>query len=87
MEFDPPTTKERYTVRWTGENLLGHAANYAWATRESGRAIRFDKAISFRTPHLPTAAWEPDWHEPRITDLKEIEPGVAEVLIVQPYLD
>ena len=87
FEFDPPTTKEPYTVRWTGANLLSHAAHYAWAAQESGRPIRFDKDLAFRTPHLPMTAWEPEWHEARITELGEIAPGIAEVLIIEPYID
>ena len=88
FEFDPPTTaKKPYTVRWTGESLLFHAANYAWASRCKGQPIRFDSTVGFRTPHLSTAAWIPQWHEARITELKEIAPGVAEVLIIEPYID
>jgi len=85
MEYDPPLT-EPETVRWTGENLLEKAAKYAWADRCNGRAISFDKSIPYMK-FLPKKAWEPEWHEPRITEIKEIEPGVAEVLIVEPFTD
>lgn len=86
MEYDPPTTKEPYTVRWTGENLLERAARFAWADCCRGQAIRFDNAIPYMK-FMPKSAWESEWPEYRITQLVEIEPGIAEVLIIRPYLD
>lgn len=85
MEYDPPLLKSE-TVRWTGDSLLHHAAKFAWASRCDGRAIRFGKEIP-SMKFMPKSARDPEWHEPRITAIKEIEPGVAEVLIIEPFKD
>ena len=85
IEWQPTTTKDvPEIVRWTGESLLVHAVSIAWYHAGNMTAVR--STVSYRKGWTVDRT-KPEWHESRITEVKEIEPGVAEVLIVQPYLD
>ena len=91
MEYDPPTTKKTYTVRWEGANLLLWAAKFAWAFNGQMGRLYLDKSLreslSQSLTHLPSWVWEGEWHQHRITTLRAVAPGVVEVTIIAEFTD